>query len=393
MTSIRARHYRTGAWVEVGLEGGRIRSVEAVDPPNDGRGEEWVAPAFWDIQLNGRWGLSYSDPSLTPEQAADLVRSQDALGTARQCPTLITASCEAFVAGLRAIASACEQDREVARRVAGIHLEGPYISAVDGFRGAHPFDAVRAPEWEEFQRFQEASGGRVALLTLAPEQPKAIPFIRKVVDSGVAVAIGHTAADGATLRAAADAGASLSTHLGNGIAASLPRHPNPIWEQAAIDSLSASFIADGHHVDHATLRVLVRAKTLARTILVSDASPLAGLPPGTYGAWAVDPSGKIVVAGTPYLAGSNQDLEAGLNTLLEATGLPVGELLATVTTNPARLLGKPQPEIAVDQPADLICFRLENAPDGPTRFRLVTTYVGGTPAPAGSTPAGPALSA
>ena len=111
-----------------------------------------------------------------------------------------------------------------------------------------------------------------------------------------------------------------STHLGNGIASTLPRHPNPIWEQAAIDDLSASFIADGHHLDLATLRVLARAKGPARTILVSDASPLAGLPPGTYGDWAVDPSGKIVVAGTPYLAGSNQGLEVGVRNLLVATG-------------------------------------------------------------------------
>ncbi len=133
----------------------------------------------------------------------------------------------------------------------------------------------------------------------------------------------------------------LSTHLGNGIASPLARHPNPIWEQAAIDELSASFIADGHHLDMATLRVLARAKGPARTILVSDASPLAGLPVGTYGDWAVDPSGKIVVAGTPYLAGSNQGLEIGVQNLSRATGWPLPQVLAAVTSNPARLLGRP----------------------------------------------------
>src|SRR6202034_1491943 len=131
---------------------------------------------------------------------------------------------------------------------------------------------------------------------------------RRAAASGICGAVGHTAADVATIRAATEAGARLSTHLGNGIASELPRHPNPIWLQAASPVLVASLIADGHHLDLATLRVLAKAKGPEQTILVSDASPLAGLPPGDYGDWAVDPSGKIVVAGTPYLAGSNQGL-------------------------------------------------------------------------------------
>src|SRR5262249_9156981 len=156
---------------------------------------------------------------------------------------------------------------------------------------------------------------------------------------------------------AALAGATLSTHLGNGVAASLPRHPNPIWEQAGRDELSASFIADGHHLDVATLRVLARAKGPGRSILVSDASPLAGLPAGAYGEWAVVPSGKIVVAGTPYLAGSNQGLETGVRNLLSATGWALPEVLATVTSNPARLLDRPEPRLAADEPANLIIFQ------------------------------------
>jgi N-acetylglucosamine-6-phosphate deacetylase len=357
------------------LDGASIASVEAADGPDEvADGDDWVAPAFWDIQTNGRWGISFSDPALTPGQVAGIVRAQAALGTARLCPTLITAPRDSFRAGLSAIARACEEDRDIAGMVAGIHLEGPYISGVDGYRGAHPTDAVRDPDWDEFRTFQDAAGGRVVLMTLAPERPGSIPFIRKAVDSGVRIALGHTAADGATLRAAADAGATLSTHLGNGIASPLSRHPNPIFEQAALDSLHASFIADGHHLDPATLRVLVRAKTPARVILVSDASPLAGLPPGTYGPWAVDPSGKIVVAGTPYLAGSNQGLDVGLNTLLLATGLGLSNALATVTTHPARLLGHPAPSLQAGAPADLIRFGWRASP---ARFTLRATCVHG----------------
>ncbi len=140
---------------------------------------------------------------------------------------------DALKAGLAAIDAACNQDVDINRRVLGIHLEGPYISHIDGYRGAHPLDAVHDPDWDEFQSLQDAAGGRITLLTLAPERTDALPFIRKVVDSGVTVALGHTAADALTLRAAVDAGATLSTHLGNGIASPLPRHPNAIFEQGA----------------------------------------------------------------------------------------------------------------------------------------------------------------
>ena len=138
---------------------------------------------------------------------------------------------------------------------------------------------------------------------------------------------------------AINAGATLSTHLGNGIASPLARHPNPIWLQAANDGLHASLIADGHHLSPEVLRVLARAKGADRTILVSDASPLAGLPVGRYGDWAVDPSGKIVVAGTPYLAGSNQGLVTGVQTLQQATGWPLDVVLDCCSARPAALLG------------------------------------------------------
>ncbi len=355
---IAARHYLDSRWFELAIRGDRIAEARPVDGPVAIRPEDdWIAPAFWDIQINGRWGHSFSSPDLTVDQVAAIVRAQAALGTARLCPTLITAPVDHLLHGLRTIASACAAFPDVAARVVGIHLEGPFISERDGYRGAHPIDAIRDPDWALFQEFQEASGQRIVLITLAPERPGSIGFIRQAVASGIVVALGHTAADGATIRGAVEAGARLSTHLGNGIMSPLPRHPNPIWEQAAIDELSASFIADGHHLDLATLRVLARAKGPARTILVSDASPLAGLPPGTYGDWSVDPSGKIVVAGTPYLAGSNQGLEIGVRNLLRATEWPLSEVLAAVTSKPARLLGRPEPRLALGEPANLVIFR------------------------------------
>lgn len=376
MTELTARHFEGGGWVRLGIAGTQIARVEpGAGPEAVAPGDLWVGPAFWDLQFNGRWGLSFSDPSPPPERVAAVIRAQAALGSARVCPTLITAPLPALERGLQAVARACDGDPQVAAMTLGIHLEGPYISERDGYRGAHPLDAVRDSDWDEFRRLQDASGGRIVLVTLAPERPGAIEFIRHAADSGVTVALGHTAADGPTLRAAASAGARLSTHLGNGIAAQLPRHPNPIWDQAADDRLFASFIADGHHLDRSTLRVLQRAKG-SRTVLVSDAGWLAGLPPGRYGDWAVDPSGKIVVAGTPYLAGSNQGLEVGLNTLMHATGCGLSEAFHAVTAAPATLLNRPAPALAAGEPANLVLFALD-APNPNAPLRLVRTCVDG----------------
>ena len=135
----------------------------------------------------------------------------------------------------------------------------------------------------------------------------------------------------------------------------------------------ATFIADGHHLDPATLRVLARAKGPAHTILISDASPLAGLPAGIHGEWAVDPSGKIVVAGTPYLAGSNQGLDVGLQNLLSASDWTLAQVVSTVTTNPARLLGQPSPDLSAGACADLVIFRRP----GPQAFDLKGVCVAG----------------
>jgi N-acetylglucosamine-6-phosphate deacetylase len=245
---------------------------------------------------------------------------------------------------------------------------------MDGYRGAHPLSAVRGPSLAEFRELQDAANHRIKIITLAPERPGAIEFIREVAGQRVVIAIGHTSANADIIRQAVEAGATLSTHLGNGIASPLDRHPNPIWDQAAEDGLWASLIADGHHLGPSLLKSLVRAKTPEKIILVSDASPLAGLAPGRYGEWEVDPSGKIVVAGTPYLAGSNQGIAVGIENLIGMAGLTIEQAIATATTHPARLLGYPEPTIEVGQSANLIRFGLE---ESGRRFVLRETCVDG----------------
>lgn len=353
-----ARDYRDGRLLEIESRGGLIERVEPAERGRSAEAEDlWVAPAFWDVQMNGRWGVSFSSPDLTVDLTREIIRAQAALGSAKICPTLITAPLDDLRRGLETIDAACRSDAEIANRVPCVHLEGPFISPLDGYRGAHPLEDVRDPDWGLFLSLQEAAGGRIGLVTLAPERPGAMDFIERATRAGVVVALGHTAAEPAVFHEAAAAGAALSTHLGNGIAAQLPRHPNPIWEQASIDELAASFIADGRHVDLATLRVLARAKGPDRVVLVSDSSPLAGLPPGRHGPWEILESGAIVVAGAPYLAGSGDPLETGVRNLLKATGWPLELVLAAAAANPARLLGRREPQIAPGQPADLVYFK------------------------------------
>src|SRR5262249_52959558 len=190
-----------------------------------------------DLQINGCDGISFNSPKLTVDNVRHVVQVCRRHGIAGLLPTLVTNSFEALAHGFATLARACETDPGVARAVPGFHLEGPYIAAEDGPRGAHPREHVRRPDWDEFRRWQDAAGRRIKLVTLAPEHDGAIEFITKLTAAGVVVAIGHTAASGERLRQAVRAGARLSTHLGNGSHAVLPRHDNYIWQQLADDDL------------------------------------------------------------------------------------------------------------------------------------------------------------
>jgi N-acetylglucosamine-6-phosphate deacetylase len=258
-------------------------------------------------------------------------------GVTRCLPTLITSALESFAACARRLV------RLGHPAVAGIHMEGPYLSPEDGYRGAHARAFVRPADLDDFRRRQDAAEGRIVLVTLAPEVPGALPLVEHLVAAGVRVAIGHTAADGAQVRAAVAAGATLSTHLGNGCPGLLPRHPNVIWEQLGEDRLLASFILDGHHLPPATARAMVRAKTPARTILVTDAIAAAGMPPGRYSlagqAVELDAAGRVAAPGAANLAGSALTLERAIANAARFTGLPLDVVWAMASSRPAGYLG------------------------------------------------------
>ncbi len=363
-TTFHAMHYRTGQPVAVSIDGSTISSVEQIPATTDDL--PVVAPGLFDIQINGYGGIWFSSPELTVADVERITHSLLAHGIAAYFPTLVTNSFEALKHGFETIRRACDESDIVRACVRGCHLEGPYISAEDGPRGAHPKQHVRAANIAEFDALQQASGDRIRLLTLAPETGNAVPFIRHLVDSGVIVAIGHTGATTEQIRAAVDAGATLSTHFGNGAHSVLPRHPNYLWEQLADDRLWASVIADGFHVPPSVLNCVRLCKTTARTILTCDVSGFAGCPPGTYreGDVAVEvlEDGRLVVAGQrQYLAGSGATTGDCIVRMMRDCHLSLGETIDMATRNPATLLSEPIGDMAVGAEATLTVFRMSDA--------------------------------
>ena len=359
----------TGDPVTLRAEAGRVAAVVPA-PPGD---HPWIGPGLVDLQVNGWAGCDLNgpaDPAVVVRLAHALLRE----GTTTFAPTLITAPERDLLARLRAIAVA-RQDPVVAATAPCIHVEGPWVSPADGPRGAHPRAHVRPPDLAEFDRWQAACGGLVGIVTLSPHWPGAPGAIRSLVAAGVRVAIGHTDATPAQIEAAAEAGATLSTHLGNGVAATLPRHPNLLWSQLADDRLTAGFIADGHHLPPAALRAMVRAKGLDRAVLVSDSVALGGSPPGEYdqpvgGRVRLDAGGRLSLLGTPFLAGAVLPLSAGVAVAVRDARLPLRDALRLATGNPGRVLGA-RGTLAAGDWADLILFRMPPAPEGGLRMETV----------------------
>jgi N-acetylglucosamine-6-phosphate deacetylase len=305
-------------------------------------GDEFLSHGWIDIQINGLAGVDFGDPTITAQQFLGVARRLWSEGVTHFLPTLITGPLDRMGAALARLTEFAELP-EIAPSVLGFHLEGPWLSPEDGPRGAHPKDCCRNPDWDDFRRLQDSARGMVKMVTLAPELPGAVSVIEKLTASGVKVAIGHTAADRSAILAAIDAGASLATHLGNAAHEMLHRHRNYVYDLLGDDRVSASLIVDGHHLPPWVVKSFVRAKGLERTILVSDAVALAGMPVGVYDAgyrkFEVRADGYIGVFGEPRMAGSGLILRKGVENLARFAGVNLEESLMTVTCNPAKWLG------------------------------------------------------
>ncbi|SDC66954.1 N-acetylglucosamine-6-phosphate deacetylase [Paenibacillus sp. UNCCL117] len=370
----------TGMAAAIVVEAGNIIEVRPLEAQASGL--PWISAGWIDLQVNGFGGYDLNGPVTTAEDVEGVTRALHKRGVASYLPTVITGHHDRMRQALAAIADYRRSGKFAAGSIAGIHMEGPYLSGEDGSRGAHPREHIRNPDWDEFMRLQEAADGLISMVTLAPEREGAIPFIRRLAENGIVVAIGHTMATGEQIEQAVAAGAALSTHLGNGSQPLLPRHPNYIWHQLAEDRLWATFIPDGHHLAPPVLKSMLRVKG-NKSILVSDCTQFGGMAPGKYdsligGKVELTEEGRLhTVANPSILAGSAASLDIGVENAVRYTDMGLEEAIEAITLRPAQAMGQAESgmgRIAIGHPAHLTLFRYDAQPG---RITVQETVVSG----------------
>jgi N-acetylglucosamine-6-phosphate deacetylase len=298
--------------------------------------------ALFDLQVNGFAGVDFQQLTLTQAELRRAVDGLRAHETHRILLTLITDEIDALAAKLAHVEAFRAADPLIAETVCGYHLEGPWLSPLPGFCGAHPAEKMCAPSLADFARLQDAAGGRIRLVTIAPEWPGSAEFTAAVVRQGVVVSLGHTDASEAQIDEAIRAGVTLCTHVGNGCPATLPRHDNVMQRLLARDELTACFIPDGVHLPPFTLRNFFRAKPAGKAVLTTDAMSAAGAPEGRYriGALEVESRGGVVrKPGAENFAGSCLAPDDGVRNAARWLGLPEREARALLSTRVAALFG------------------------------------------------------
>jgi N-acetylglucosamine-6-phosphate deacetylase len=240
------------------------------------------APRWFDFQVNGFGGVDFQAESLTRAELEHAVKVLRQHAVAGIFLTLITDEIDAHCRRLENLEQLRAASPEIAAMIAGYHIEGPWLSPEPGFRGAHPPGPMHAPSLDEFERLQSAAGGRIRLITLAPEWPGSAECIAAMTRAGVHISLGHTNASEAQIDEAIRAGARFVTHLGNGTPLELPRHDNVTQRLLARDELIACLIPDGVHLPPFVLRNFFRAKPPGRVLFTTDAMAGAGVGPGRY---------------------------------------------------------------------------------------------------------------
>ncbi|MCL4482548.1 MAG: N-acetylglucosamine-6-phosphate deacetylase [Bacteroidetes bacterium] len=340
MFSLKGIHYETMSPVRIDVSDGIIQNITALDRDESAGTLPIVAPGLIDNQVNGYAGVDFSGDQLSVADIVKATRSLWKSGVTSYLPTLITNSPENLIRNFRILASALSK-KEVALSVPGFHLEGPYLSKLEGFRGCHREDQLTIPDLEQFVSFQKAAEGWIVQLTLAPELPGAIELIRFCKENRIIPAIGHSNANSKEIDEACDCGAKLSTHLGNGCANLIHRHQNPIWPQLANEQLIPTVIADGHHLLPEELKVFLKVKGADRLILTSDITYLAGMPAGRYYFGGADviltEEGMLKSADQDCLAGASLPLLKGVENMIRFTGCTLAEAINMASKNVANV--------------------------------------------------------
>lgn len=297
-----------------------------------------------DLQINGFAGVDFNSDELEGEDLHRASMNLKNIGVQKFLPTLISAPVEKMSSRAAKLALLVEENEELSRMIPGIHLEGPFISSKDGYRGAHPLSDVRFADLEIIKELQGACGGKLLLFTLAPEQDNRGEVTKFLTDQGVIVSAGHTNASTDQLKNAIDSGLQMFTHLGNACPQQLPRHDNIIQRVLAFsDKLLISYIADGLHLPFFVLRNLLQATGYDRSIIVSDAISAAECKSGYYtlGDQSIEikDDGVSQSADGSHLIGSTTSLAKMYQNLMNNLGLTREQADDLTISNPSRLLG------------------------------------------------------
>lgn len=377
--TVRGIHYATRRQVKIEIYDGVISNITEAKRSEEVSENLFIAPGLIDNQINGYANVDFSGDHLSADSVIDASKAIFRDGVTSFLPTLITGSNENLIKNFRILNDALSQDKMLAGSVPGFHLEGPYISPDEGYRGCHPVQYIRKPSWDEFINYQKAAGGKIILVTLAPELEGANEFIRLCKLNGIVVAMGHTNSTAEETNRAVQSGVSLSTHLGNGCANYIHRHNNPIWPQLANEELITTIIADGLHLLPEELKVFYKVKGPGRLILTSDVIYLAGMAPGKYifleSEVELTPEGMLRNTALNCLAGASFPLKTGVGNMMKFTGCSLEDAINMASRNVASVYGlNDRGSLSIGKRADLILFEFDG-----DELKVRKTFLNGEP--------------
>ena len=341
-------------------ETGHIASIKKTVNAQQSETKSFTTVGLTDIQVNGFAGIDFNSELITSSRMDEALAHMAICGVTRVLPTLITAEEDDLIARLGQLDKAVSTSVLGPRMVNGYHIEGPFLSPKDGCSGAHSAAAMRAGSKRLVQRLMDVTSRPILILTVAPEQDGVLELIPFLIEQGIACAIGHTMASRSEIAAAIKAGATLSTHLGNGLPHVLNKNENPLLSQLGHDELTASFIADGIHIHPENLQSYIRAKTLDRTIIVTDAVAAAGsdLAPGVYSMGGTEierhEDGSVRIPGSIYLAGSSATMDQMVRNLMNWYNYSMPDILQITRENPARMVAGFAPALKVSSSAEFV---------------------------------------
>lgn len=298
---------------------------------------------IYDIQVNGYGGVDFNSDDLTGEQLHQACHKLQADGVSGILATIITEKLPVMQHRLARLVALRQQDALIGQMIVGIHIEGPFINPSDGYRGAHPLDAVMPAGVDQMKHLLDAAGGLTRIVTLAPECDDQLRVTRYLANQGITVSGGHSNASLDQLKAAIDAGLSMFTHVGNGCPAIMSRHDNIVQRVLSLhDHLWLCFIADGVHIPMFALRNYLDTAGLDRCIVTTDAIAPAGLGPGTYtlSRWTLQIGDDLAArsADGSHLVGSAMDMKRVVSNLQQQLGLTIKQVEQLVCINPRQAI-------------------------------------------------------